>query len=159
LTRMYPVRCLVSHGTVPCAHRCRHLLRFHPESIPFVLAHGDMVPRQSRHHRHVVHEQIVFRHVDLSDFGGRWGSRSLGLGSARARQSWRDEKPDGLRRAFSYATRTRCASHREQMFPKETRRTRKRAETFAKKSMETGPMQGYPYDGMMGWLSPRIAKS
>jgi hypothetical protein len=43
--------------------------------------------------------------------------------------------------------------------PKENRRTRKQADTFAKKVMERVPCSGDPYDRIMGWLSPRIAKS
>jgi hypothetical protein len=43
--------------------------------------------------------------------------------------------------------------------PKENRRTRKQAETFAKKVMERVPCSGDPCQRIMGWLSPRIAKS
>ena len=43
--------------------------------------------------------------------------------------------------------------------PKEKRRTGKQAETFAKKVMERVSCSGDPYQRIMGWLSPRIAKS
>ena len=43
--------------------------------------------------------------------------------------------------------------------PKEKRRTEKQAETFAKKVMERVPCSGDRYPRIMGWLSPRIAKS
>jgi hypothetical protein len=43
--------------------------------------------------------------------------------------------------------------------PNEKRRTGKQAETFAKKVMERVSCSGDPYQRIMGWLPPRIAKS
>ena len=42
---------------------------------------------------------------------------------------------------------------------KEKRQTEKQAEVFAKKVMERISCSGDPYQRIMGWLSPRIAKS
>jgi hypothetical protein len=45
------------------------------------------------------------------------------------------------------------------LLPKEKRQTEKQAEAFAKKVMERVPCSGDPYQRIMGWLLPRIAKS
>jgi hypothetical protein len=43
--------------------------------------------------------------------------------------------------------------------PKEKRQTKEQAEAFAKKAMDRVPSSGDPYERIMGWLLPRIAKS
>jgi hypothetical protein len=42
---------------------------------------------------------------------------------------------------------------------KEKRQTKAQAEAFAKKVMERVPCSGDPYQRIMSWLLPRIAKS
>jgi hypothetical protein len=42
--------------------------------------------------------------------------------------------------------------------PKEKRRTKEQAQSFAKKVKDRVPCSGDPYERVVGWLVPRIAK-